>query len=183
MRFTGLSEEVGCRQVSKVLSGHSKVPTPSAQHHQQVTKLDRMRNKRRMGRFGEDIRLAVRPEFIQHRHHFARHQTVEITIQSQKRHGYVTRGRARRRSTVFRISSPPLSTSTSGIGNARTVFFDAHACLAGRFIPMVCDPGTVHRALKIFTEFSGNLPARPVLSRPLVAPALKQGDDATVTSA
>lgn len=57
----GCQKKSWLRRVSKVLSRHFKSCLhPLLQRHQQVMKLDRMRNKRRMGRFGENVRLAVR---------------------------------------------------------------------------------------------------------------------------
>ena len=51
MRFTGVSEE----ELAAASRHFKSCLHPLLQRHQQVTKLDRMRNKRRMGRFGEDI--------------------------------------------------------------------------------------------------------------------------------
>ncbi len=100
------------------------------------------------------------------------------SLQSQKRHGHVLQ----RLTEIdrFRISSPPLSTSTSGIGNARTVSSTpAHPGAPFQY-PWFVTPEPLHCTLKIITELllksrqhSGFIPGHS--SR-----ALKQGDDATV---
>ncbi len=52
----GCQKKSWLRRVSKVLSRHFKSHLhPLLQRHQHATKLGRMRNKRRMGRFGEDV--------------------------------------------------------------------------------------------------------------------------------
>ncbi len=124
MRFTGLSEEELLRRVSKVLSRHSKVPTPSASRHQQVTKLDRMRNKRRMGRLAKiydslcgqslsSIGTILAAPDRRDNHTVAKTAWVRFARLAE-----IDR---------FQDFQPTIEHVNPGIGNARTVFFNARA--------------------------------------------------------
>lgn len=53
--YRGVRRRVGCGESVKFCLAISKPPTPSASTPPACDKLGRMRNKRRMGRFGEDV--------------------------------------------------------------------------------------------------------------------------------
>ncbi len=53
--YRGVRRRVGCGESVSSVSPFQKPPTPSASTPPARTKLDWMRNKRRMGRFGENV--------------------------------------------------------------------------------------------------------------------------------